>query len=194
MSMLRRWFSLPAVVAVSAALGACELSTGHQSNNPGAHTGNTSALALAMQNGPVPTVIVGRPFGYDRTDFEDTVAGYLSGHVEDAPRTEFVAVESEVPGDAVHVVVAFDLPVLTDPDALCADRAALKPSHHRGAVRVDMAVCMLDKAREATHGAVDDVYSAYDQEFQYFMAESMRHLSLQRQYPTSYICLKVDCS
>jgi hypothetical protein len=189
-----RFRSAVFAACAAAVLGGCELSTGHQSNNPGAHTGDASALMLAMRDGPVPTVVVGRPFGYDRTDFEETVAGHLKGHIDDAPHADFVAVESEVPGDGVHVVVAFDLPYATDPNALCADRGALRPDHHRGAVSVHMAVCMLGKAREATHGAVDEVFSAYDWEFRYFLAESMRHLALQRKYPTSYVCLRVDCS
>jgi|GEM_PF-1938197 len=188
-----RFLVIAAAVAATSLSACVELRTGYVSRNGDSHTGNRAPLARALASGSVPTMIIGNPFGLDRPDFKQTVSDYLKG--EPTPMTaDFYPIPISNEYDDVRIVIAFDLPEETTPNQLCSDPESLKPTHNHSAIYMNMAVCERDLARDAVHGAVDDVWSPYDQEFTYFIGESMKYLVGERSYPGHHHCLKVDCS
>ena len=189
-----RTMIIASAITVLAALGGCtELRTGHVSRNFDTHTGDGAPLARALASGTVPTMIIGNPFGVDRPDFKRTVSGYLKGGPKPLD-ANFVPIPTSNDVDDVRIVIAFDLAEETSPNQLCADPESLKPTHNNSAIFFNMAVCELDLARDAVHGAVDDVWTPYDKEFTYFIGEAMKYLTGERHYIGHHHCLKVDCS
>jgi hypothetical protein len=170
--MLKRLVSLGAA-AFAALTAACE-------DGPASVSGTWrspatwSTMIYASSDGPLLVEVLGHPFaGQAAGDLAVRVAAAMSGQLIGRPLT-FTASPAQAPRPQYRVVVAFNLPVATDPKALCGGKVSPGPAADK--VRVLASFCDDGQMLASVQGWVGKADGADDPRFRRLLGQMTRDL------------------